>query len=912
LFVTAEFVLALLTTVFALRARLFGQCMATGLVLRDAIDSHMTTDELRAAYLDFFASKGCVKKPSDVLVPNDPTVLFTPAGMNQFKNEFLGLGDPSFKRAATCQKCLRTGDIDNVGKTAFHLTFFEMLGNFSFGDYFKREAIHWGWEFLTKTLKINPDRLTVTVYLDDDEAFDIWHNEVKVSADRITRMGEDDNFWPAGAPTHGPNGVCGPCSEIFYHGNGPKEVEIWNLVFTQFNRVGPGQLEPLPKKNIDTGMGLERAAACLQDVETAFANDVFRPIVAAAAEVLGVKYDPKHADGIRIRRMSDHARALTFCIHENVKPAPEKQGYVIRRLLRRAVLDAYLMGQRDPFLHKLAPKISEVMARGYPELKESVPRIQTVIRQEEEQFLRNLENGLKLLGDTFRKTKAAGSDTIGGAAAFDLYQTYGIPVEVTESLAAEQNLRIDIAGFKEAQGEHTRISRPMEGAAAVFSAGPVDTLKKVYHHGSEFLGYSCTEADGEIIGILAQGQLVDSEVADGSGAGQPIGLILDRTPYYGESGGQIGDTGVIEGPGFSFRVEDTKKENDFTVHVGRVTSGTATLNAKVRARVDADRRHAIRRAHSATHVLHHALHHHLGKHAQQAGSKVEPDRLRFDFANPEAVGRERLRLIEQTVNERVLLGEAIQWSTMPIEEARSRGAMALFGEKYPEIVRVVQMGEFSRELCGGTHLDNVGQIGLFKIISEESVSAGTRRVTALTGKAALDFIRQEEEALADVAGMLKVPTSQIAERVAALADELKTLKKQATQKRAESAARRSPDDLIAAATPVGAVKVIAELIDGASPDDLRQLIDVLRRKAGTGLAVLLASSSEGKVQLAAGLTPDLVGQGLHSGQWLKEVAPIVGGGGGGRPDLAQAGGKDPAQIPAALQKAVEHIRTKAG
>src|SRR5271170_3475455 len=365
----------------------------------------MKTDELREAFLDFFVTKGCIRRPSDLLVPDDETVLFTPAGMNQFKNEFMGLGDPHFKRATTCQKCLRTGDIDNVGKTAFHETFFEMLGNFSFGDYFKREAIHWAWEFLRGVLKVPADRLTITVYLDDDEAYDIWHNEIKIPAPRISRLGEDDNFWPAGAPTHGPNGVCGPCSEIFYHGAGAQEVEIWNLVFTQFNRIGPGQLEPLPKKNIDTGMGLERAAACLQGVSTVFETDVFRPIVAGAADVLGVKYDRDHPDAVRIRRMADHARALTFCIHENVRPGPEKQGYVVRRLLRRAVLDAYQLGRREPFLHQLVPVVADVMAQPYPELADSVTRIKTTIKQEEEQFLRNLENGLKLLTDIFQKTR---------------------------------------------------------------------------------------------------------------------------------------------------------------------------------------------------------------------------------------------------------------------------------------------------------------------------------------------------------------------------------------------------------------------------------------------------------------------------------------------------------------------------
>ncbi|MHC5541614.1 alanine--tRNA ligase, partial [Singulisphaera rosea] len=573
----------------------------------------MTTDELRELYLDFFASKGCVRRPSDVLVPKeDATVLFTPAGMNQFKREFMGLGDPSFTRATTCQKCIRTGDIENVGKTAFHETFFEMLGNFSFGDYFKREAIHWAWEFLTKSLKLDPNRLTITVYLDDDEAFNIWHDEIKVPTSRITRMGEDDNFWPAGAPTHGPNGVCGPCSEIFYHGNGPKEVEIWNLVFTQFNRIGPGQLEPLPKKNIDTGMGLERAAACLQGVPTVFATDIFKPIVASVADQLGVEYVPSDPNGIRIRRMADHSRALAFCIHENVQPSAKEEGYVLRRLLRRAVLDAYQMGHRDPFLYKIVPTVAEVMARPYPELKESVPRIQTVIREEEEQFLKNLENGLKRLDNLFRKTKAAGSDTVSGADAFNLHQTYGIPVEITESLALDQNLRVDLDTFKTAQEEHAGISRGDDEAADVFRTGPLDVLKSSYHHGNEFLGYTTTEADGTVIGILEQNRLADSATVNG---GALVALVLDRTPFYGESGGQVGDVGEVRGDSFVFQVTDTKKDNDFTLHIGKVVEGTVSLNSTAHAKVDNDRRDAIRRAHSATHVLHHALHIHLGKHA---------------------------------------------------------------------------------------------------------------------------------------------------------------------------------------------------------------------------------------------------------------------------------------------------------
>ena len=869
----------------------------------------MTTDELREAFLDFFAAQGCIRKPSDVLVPNDPTVLFTPAGMNQFKREFMGLGDPRFTRATTCQKCIRTGDIENVGKTPRHMTFFEMLGNFSFGDYFKREAIHWAWEFLTRTLKIAPERLTITVYLDDDEAYNIWRDEVKIPAERITRMGEDDNFWPAGAPTHGPNGVCGPCSEIFYHGDGVQEVEIWNLVFTQFNRLGPGQLEPLPKKNIDTGMGLERMAAAIQGVSSNFDIDIFRPIVAAAADSLGLLYDSLSPGGVRVRRISDHARALTFCIHENVRPSNEKQGSVIRRLLRRAVVDAYQMGRRDPFLAQLVPVVAEAMGTGYPELRDSVPRIQHVIREEEDRFLRNLENGLKLLNDTFRKTQAAGSDVIDGALAFDLHSTYGIPVEVTESLATDHNLRVDADGFKKAQAAHAATSRGSTEAADVFKTGPLDTLKKAYHHGSEFLGYQTTEADGQVIGILGQGQLADSASAEG---GPPVVLVLDRTPFYGESGGQVGDTGTIRGDQFVFQVTDTKKENDFVLHVGNVTEGIVTINATAHATVDADRREAIRRAHSATHVLHHALHIHLGKHAQQAGSKVEPDRLRFDFANPEAVGRDRLHAIERTVNERVLKGEPVSWTTMPIEEAKKLGAMALFGEKYPEIVRVVQMGEFSRELCGGTHLDNVGQVGLFKIVAEESVAAGTRRVVALTGKAALDFVREEEETLATVAGVLKVAPALVGERVNALLDEVKALKKQAARQRTEAAPKVSADDLLGTASRVGETTVIAQVLTASTPDELRQLIDVLRRKSGTQLAILLATVADDKVHLAAGLTADLVAAGLHAGQWLKEVAPVVGGGGGGKPDIAQAGGKDPAKIPDALAKGLEFLKGKLG
>jgi alanyl-tRNA synthetase len=548
-----------------------------------------------------------------------------------------------------------------------------------------------------------------------------------------------------------------------------------------------------------------------------------------------------------------------------------------------------------------------VMQKPYPDLTESVSRVQTTIKQEEEQFLRNLENGLKLMNEVFQKTKAAGSDTISGKDAFILHATYGIPVEVVESLATDHNLRIDQSGFEVERGRHTVISRGTAEAADVFSVGPLDALKREYHHGSEFLGYSTTRDEARVIGILEQNRLAEKALADG---GSSLVLVLDRTPFYGEAGGQVGDTGVIRGDRFQFQVIDSKKENDFVLHVGHVASGEVTVNETVSALVDADRRSAIQRAHTATHLLHHALRTILGKHAQQAGSKVEPDRLRFDFANPEAVGRERLRAIEEAVNLRVLEAARVSWSQMPIDEARAQGAMALFGEKYPDIVRVVQMGDFSRELCGGTHLDCVGQVGLFKIIGEESVAAGTRRITAVVGKASLEYVRQEEEILAMLAASLRVPAGQVNERVNSLLEEVKTLKKQVSQRRPEAGSRVTAEDLLATAHEIAGATVVIQAVDNVTPDTMRQLVDVMRRKQETGLAVLLITAADGKVQLVAGLSKDLIERGLHAGNWLKEVAPVVGGGGGGRPDLAQAGGKSPEKVPAALDLAMKAIASR--
>ncbi len=865
----------------------------------------MKTDELREKYLSFFETKGCVRRPSDVLVPRwDPSVLFTPAGMNQFKDHFLGRCKLEFTRAVTCQKCLRTGDIDNVGRTAYHHTFFEMLGNFSFGDYFKREAILWAWEFLTdrKWLGIPAERLTASVYLDDDEAAAVWLDEIKLPPERLQRLGEDDNFWPAGAPSQGPDGVCGPCSEVFYQSEFG-EVEIWNLVFTQFNRVGdpPDNLRPLPSKNIDTGMGLERTAAVLQGVESNFHIDILRPLVEAAAEVCGLTYDPAAESGRRMRRVADHVRACTFAIHEHVYPGPNKEKYVIKRLLRRAVLDGHQAGVREPFLHKLVPTVAELMRAPYPELSETVARVAQVIEGEESNFLSTIDAGLERIERIFRQMEKENRRTVAGAEAADMFQTFGFPPELFETMAVERNLAFDWEGYRREMERHG-VESGAGQRVELFKRDPLEPLKKVMH-GSQFLGYDATEAaDAKVVAVIASGKLCDqvSEV-DHS---EPIAVVLDKTPFYAEKGGQVGDTGELVGEGFRFQVVDAQPDGDFVLHVGHLREGTLLLGAAVTARVDAERRQAIRRAHSATHLLHLALQKHLGHHAQQQGSKVDRDLLRFDFTNPGGLSREQLEAVEDEVNARIVENIPVEAARVPLAEARQSGAMMLFGEKYPDLVRVVAMGP-SRELCGGTHLARTGEAGLFKIVAEESVAAGTRRITALTGPAALEHVRRQERALSEAAAALRTRAEEVGERVAAMAKELKQLKKTAT-------ARAKPEGtkierLLAAAESIHGARVVIAEVEETNPNALRQTIDQLRRKAGSIAVLLAAPQAEGKVLLLAGLSRDLVERGLDAVTWIRTAARLVGGGGGGRPDLAQAGGRDPEQLSAAFAAAREAI-----
>ena len=864
----------------------------------------MKADDLREAYLAFFESKGCVRRPSDVLVPRwDPSVLFTPAGMNQFKDHFLGKCKLEFTQATTCQKCLRTGDIDNVGRTARHHTFFEMLGNFSFGDYFKREAILWAWEFLTSRawLNIAPDKLSITVYQDDSEAYCIWSDEVGLPATQITRMGEDDNFWPASAPTQGPDGVCGPCSEIFYRMPDGSDVEIWNLVFTQFNRVGPlpDNLRPLPSRNIDTGMGLERTCAMLQGVDSNFHIDILRPLVEAVGEVCHQKYVPGDDNGRRMRRIADHVRACTFAIHENVLPGNNEEKYVVKRLLRRAVLDGRQMGIQEPFLHKLPGTVAEMMRKPYPELADTVDRVAAVIKREEESFLATIDGGLDRIEKLFTAIERSGAGLVGGSDAAELYTTYGFPPELLETLAAERNCAFDWTGFRESMDAHGQRSGA-GNRAEVFSSGPLDALKKAMH-GSEFCGYETTETNGKVVGIIAQDRLCETLREVGHTAA--VTVVLDQTAFYGESGGQVGDTGWLEWPGGRFEVIDTQREGGFMLHVGHLREGGLDLGLSVHASVNADRRAAIRRAHSATHLLHAALQHFLGPHAVQQGSKVDADLLRFDFTHTSAVGHDTLEQIEAMANQATLAAVPVTVQLLPLAEARHAGAMMLFGEKYPDIVRMVTMDGISRELCGGTHVSSTGQIGMVRVIGEESVSAGTRRVTAVTGHRAVERFRQAENVLAEAASALKVPVAELPSRLATVVKELKDLKK---SKGPSSTAALSVDDLLANATDIAGTRVVVADAHGSDAAAMRQCIDQLRRK-GSPIAVLLGTADGEKVTLVAGISRELEALGLSAGNWIKDAATIVGGKGGGKPDLAQAGGKLVDKLPEALATAKRTI-----
>lgn len=853
----------------------------------------MKSAEIRKQFLEYFARHDHEIVPSSPLVPaNDPTLLFTNAGMVQFKETFLGLEKRPYTRAASSQRCVRAGgkhnDLENVGYTARHHTFFEMLGNFSFGDYFKREAIRFAWEFLTKDLKLPPEKLWITIYQDDDEAADIWLKEVGVDPARFSRLGEKDNFW-----SMGDTGPCGPCSEIFYdHGeavpggppgtpeeDGDRYVEIWNLVFMQFNRDADGKLDPLPKPSVDTGMGLERIAAVMQGVHSNYEIDLFQDLIRAAAALLNME---KHPDSHSLQVIADHIRSASFLIADGVFPSNEGRGYVLRRIIRRAIRHGHRLGAEEVFFYRLVPTLVELMGEAYPELARHQEQIEKVLSQEEERFIETLDNGLKILDQDIDEMKG---DTIPGSTIFQLYDTYGFPVDLTADIARERNLKLDMDGFNtemEAQRERAR-------AASSFKSAEVVSLEGAREDATEFTGYVTTEDEAVIESIR-----VGDEDRESIVAGETAVIYLDRTPFYAESGGQVGDQGWLRKDRTIFRVDGTQKAH---AHIGVISEGELKVGDRVVCEVDVGKRQATAYNHSATHLMHAALKKVLGGHVQQKGSLVSPERLRFDFSHFEPVTKDQLREIENLVNEQIRANWEVETNVMGLQDAMDSGAVALFGEKYGDRVRVVGMGEFSVELCGGTHVSRTGDIGLFKIVSEGGVAAGVRRIEAVTGNGALAYINETDDRLHEVAALVKGSRDDVADKVIQLGQRLRTLEKEMEQIKARLASSQG-DSLSDQAIEIDGVKLLAARLDGMQAKELRETLDRLKDKLDCA-AIVLATVEGNKVSLVAGVTKDLTDR-LHAGKLVNEVASRVGGKGGGRPDMAQAGGKDPSGLDAAL------------
>jgi alanyl-tRNA synthetase len=852
-----------------------------------------SSNELRQAFLDFFADRGHEVVASSPLVPgNDPTLLFTNAGMVQFKDVFLGLEKRNYDRAATSQRCVRAGgkhnDLENVGYTARHHTFFEMLGNFSFGDYFKREAIQYAWDFLTQTLELPPERLWVTVFNDDDEAADIWLKEMNIDPERFTRMGEKDNFWAMGD-----TGPCGPCSEIFYdHGpdveggppgspdeDGDRYVEVWNLVFMQFDRSADGTLQPLPKPSVDTGMGLERMAAVMQGVHSNYEIDLFARLIDAAATTVGVPNDGSSSLNV----IADHIRACAFLIVDGVLPGNEGRGYVLRRIIRRAIRHGKKLGTDEPFFYKLVAPLAEEMGDAYPELPKARTHVEKVLRKEELRFAETLDQGMEIL-------EAAISELSGkrvpGEVVFKLYDTYGFPVDLTADIARERGLVIDEEGFEAAMAQQRDRAR----AASKFAASAEGAIR--IDAASEFSGYEGTESSGEIVALFRDGAAVDALAAGDEGA-----VVLSTTPFYAESGGQIGDAGILAETGKLFHVVDTQKGGNAIVHYGAVEEGTLQVGDTVDAIVDAERRQAIRLNHSATHLMHAALRTVLGDHVQQKGSLVAPDRLRFDFSHYEAVTAAQIAEIEELVNAEIRRNVAAETRLMSYDDAMQSGAMALFGEKYGDQVRVLRFGDFSVELCGGTHVDRTGDIGVFKITSEGGIASGVRRIEAVTGKGALDWIDAREQSLVGLSALLRSQPNEAAARVEQLLKRNKELEKElAAAKQALITGQAA--DYSANVTEIEGIKVLATRMDGADARTLRDAVDRFKDKFESAV-VVVGSVDDGKVRLAAGVTKNNTDR-IRAGDLIKPVAERVGGKGGGRPDFAQAGGNRPEALDEAL------------
>ncbi|WP_052922263.1 alanine--tRNA ligase [Escherichia coli] len=861
-----------------------------------------STAEIRQAFLDFFHSKGHQVVASSSLVPhNDPTLLFTNAGMNQFKDVFLGLDKRNYSRATTSQRCVRAGgkhnDLENVGYTARHHTFFEMLGNFSFGDYFKHDAIQFAWELLTseKWFALPKERLWVTVYESDDEAYEIWEKEVGIPRERIIRIGDNkgapyasDNFWQMGD-----TGPCGPCTEIFYdHGDhiwggppgspeedGDRYIEIWNIVFMQFNRQADGTMEPLPKPSVDTGMGLERIAAVLQHVNSNYDIDLFRTLIQAVAKVTGAT----DLSNKSLRVIADHIRSCAFLIADGVMPSNENRGYVLRRIIRRAVRHGNMLGAKETFFYKLVGPLIDVMGSAGEDLKRQQAQVEQVLKTEEEQFARTLERGLALLDEELAKLSG---DTLDGETAFRLYDTYGFPVDLTADVCRERNIKVDEAGFEAAMEEQRRRAREASGFGADYNAMiRVDSA-------SEFKGYDHLELNGKVTALFVDGKAVDA-----INAGQEAVVVLDQTPFYAESGGQVGDKGELKGANFSFAVEDTQKYGQAIGHIGKLAAGSLKVGDAVQADVDEARRARIRLNHSATHLMHAALRQVLGTHVSQKGSLVNDKVLRFDFSHNEAMKPEEIRAVEDLVNAQIRRNLPIETNIMDLEAAKAKGAMALFGEKYDERVRVLSMGDFSTELCGGTHASRTGDIGLFRIISESGTAAGVRRIEAVTGEGAITTVHADSDRLSEVAHLLKGDSNNLADKVRSVLERTRQLEKELQQLKEQAAAQESAN-LSSKAIDVNGVKLLVSELSGVEPKMLRTMVDDLKNQLGSTI-IVLATVAEGKVSLIAGVSKDVTDR-VKAGELIGMVAQQVGGKGGGRPDMAQAGGTDAAALPAAL------------
>ena len=844
----------------------------------------MKTDDIRRSFLDFFKSKGHTIVPSDSLVPkDDPTLLFTGAGMNQFKEKFLGR-NITYRRATSSQKCLRTGDLENVGKTPGHHTFFEMLGNFSFGDYFKKEAILWAWEYFTKILKIDPERLWASVYKDDDEAYKVWKNVIRLPEKKIMKFGEKDNFWPSEAPTKGPNGPCGPCSEIFYdYGKdvGCKKpgcmpecdcgrfVEVWNMVFTQFDRQPDGKLKPLPAKNIDTGMGLERLASVMQGVKTNFEIDIFAPLVSEIEKIAGHKMQDTRA---QVNAIADHIRAVTFCIAGGVMPSNEERGYVVRKLIRRAMTHGQDLGIKEPFLYKLVSTVSDVMGKAYPEVKAKRDDIAQVVKREEESFFVVIQTQLPKVEEAFGKIRKEKADAKLAETAFSFYDTYGMPYDLLEDIAEKFKLKIDKGAFEkllEKQRQQSRAKTKIKGE--IFSetfAKRVEALALK----TEFLGYEKAHAEAKVVAVLEDGE-----------------VILDKTPFYGESGGQVGDWGTIETPSGAMEVEDAKRIGSTIVHVGKMLRGKIVKGETAKVSIDEEARRRVAANHTATHLLQVALRKVLGEHVHQTGSLVDSVHLRFDFTHMKKMEEKEVARAEELVGEWIKAAMPVHKKIEDFESARSEGAMALFGEKYEEKVRVVSIKDVSKELCGGTHAENTKDVGIFKITSESSIASGVRRIEALTGAAAKRWIVEQKEA-ADrrlkAEGQKEEEKKKMAERL--------------------SKAASGVDEMLAKAKSVGGVKIIAETVEGMNIEGLRILSDKIKNKERSTVIILATKGNE-KASFIVSVTEDLAKKGLSAGEIAKEFAALIGGSGGGKPLFAQGGGKDAGKLESALKKISEII-----